>query len=152
MSAPRRTVVVAVAAVLGIALAAAITWSTSQLVRQRIGLASEPLTAGRRLLAPVTSTPAPRRPAPATRSSTTAPATGTSRRTRSVPATSTALPVAPPATTSASSSAPPPPVTSTAAPSGTRSARPSDETPVEPRPTVRGSQHGGGDQSVHRDD
>ena len=58
MSAPRRTVLVVVLAVLGIALAAAITWGTSQLVRQRIGLASEPLTAGRRLLPPVASSPA----------------------------------------------------------------------------------------------
>jgi hypothetical protein len=40
-------------AVLGIVLAAAITFGTSQLVRQHIGLASEPITAGRTLLAPV---------------------------------------------------------------------------------------------------
>ncbi len=58
MSARRRTVLVVVLAVLGIAVAAAITWGTSQLVRQRIGLASEPLTAGRRLLPPAASPPA----------------------------------------------------------------------------------------------
>jgi hypothetical protein len=50
VSSTRRTLLVAFIAVLGIALAAVITWGTSQLVRQRIGLASEPLTAGRRLL------------------------------------------------------------------------------------------------------
>ena len=38
------------AAVLGVAIAAGITWATSQLVSQHIGLASEPLTAGQRLL------------------------------------------------------------------------------------------------------
>ncbi|HXR28955.1 MAG TPA: hypothetical protein VN772_05195 [Solirubrobacteraceae bacterium] len=56
MSTPRRTALVALAAVLGIAVAAAITYGTSQLVRQHIGLASEPLTAGRSLLAPVSGT------------------------------------------------------------------------------------------------
>jgi hypothetical protein len=56
MSRGRRTALISLLAVLGIALAAAITWGTSQLVRQRIGLASEPLTAGRRLLPPVTGT------------------------------------------------------------------------------------------------
>ncbi len=50
MSGQRRLVVVALLAVLGIALAAAITWGTSQLVRQHIGLSSEPISAGRRLL------------------------------------------------------------------------------------------------------
>ena len=39
-------VVVLAAFSLGFVVAAAITWGTSQLVRQRIGLASEPLTAG----------------------------------------------------------------------------------------------------------
>jgi hypothetical protein len=39
-----------VMALLGIVVAAGVTWGTSQLVRQRIGLASEPLTAGQRLL------------------------------------------------------------------------------------------------------
>jgi uncharacterized membrane protein YgcG len=65
----RRTAFVALVAVLGIVLAAAITYGTSQLVRQHIGLASEPITAGRTLLAPVAAvhsrvttraTPAPR--------------------------------------------------------------------------------------------
>jgi hypothetical protein len=57
MSAGRRTALIILVSVFGIALAAAITWGTSQLVRQHIGLASEPLTVGRRLLAPVPSTP-----------------------------------------------------------------------------------------------
>ena len=46
-----RTAAILLAALAGIVLAAAITWSTSQLVRQRIGLASEPLTAGSSLMA-----------------------------------------------------------------------------------------------------
>jgi hypothetical protein len=54
MSPRRRTASFLLAAVLGIVLAAAVTWGTSQLVRQRIGLASEPLTAGQRLLPPTT--------------------------------------------------------------------------------------------------
>jgi hypothetical protein len=48
---------VVLAALLGIALAAAITWGTSQLVRQRIGLASEPLTTGLHLLPPAAKPP-----------------------------------------------------------------------------------------------
>jgi hypothetical protein len=60
----RRTLLGVLVAVLGIGSAAAITWGTSQLVRQRIGLASEPLTAGRRLLPSVTAT-APRAVPPA---------------------------------------------------------------------------------------
>ena len=150
MNAPRRTVLVAVVAVLGIAIAAAITWGTSQLVRQRIGLASEPLTAGRRLLPPA-PTPTQSGPAQATRSATGRPATGASTGTRSAPTTSTARPSPPATTTAAPSSAPSPPVTSTAAPSSA-SSRASEEAPVEHRPTVRGSQDGGGDRSSHRDD
>ena len=49
MSPNRRTALVVLVAVLGIVLAAAITYATSQLVRQHIGLASEPITAGRTL-------------------------------------------------------------------------------------------------------
>lgn len=62
----RHGLLVVLLALAGIALAAAITWSSSQLVRQHIGLASEPLTAGRRLLAP-----APGRRTKATGTSTT---------------------------------------------------------------------------------
>lgn len=39
----------ALAALLGIVLTAAITWATSQLTSQRIGLSSEPVSAGGRL-------------------------------------------------------------------------------------------------------
>ena len=49
MSGQRRIFAVALLAVLGIALAAAITWGTSQLVRQHIGLSSDPISAGRHL-------------------------------------------------------------------------------------------------------
>jgi hypothetical protein len=47
-----KTALWALAAVLGIALAAGISFATSQLTSQRIGLGSEPLTAGRRLAPP----------------------------------------------------------------------------------------------------
>jgi hypothetical protein len=150
MSAPRRTVLVAVVAVLGIAIAAAITWGTSQLVRQRIGLASEPLTAGRRLLPPA-PTQAQSTPAQVTRPATGNPTRGASSGARAAPTTSTARPSPPATTTAAPSSVPGPPVTSTAAPSSA-SSPPSEEVPVEHRPTVRGSQDGGGDHSSHRDD
>lgn len=42
----RRTAIWLLAALLGIVVTAAITWATSQLTSQRIGLASEPLSAG----------------------------------------------------------------------------------------------------------
>jgi hypothetical protein len=62
MSSPRRLLALLLAAVLGIAVAAAVAWGTSQLVRQRIGLASEPLSAGQRLLpSSLTGAPAPPR-------------------------------------------------------------------------------------------
>ncbi len=51
----RRAFVVALA-LLGIVFAVGVTWATSQIVSQRIGLSSEPGSAGLRLLA------APRRP------------------------------------------------------------------------------------------
>lgn len=49
MTVRRRAALLVLLAVLGIILAAAATWGTSQLVRQHIGLASEPITAGRQL-------------------------------------------------------------------------------------------------------
>lgn len=99
MRVTRRTLLVVLAAVLGIVLAAAVTWGTSQLVRQHIGLASEPLTAGHRLLPSATST--------AGRSTATPPATVTTTPTISA--------------TSSTSTAPPasgPPQLTTAAPAG----------------------------------
>jgi cytoskeletal protein RodZ len=83
----RRDLIVLMLAVAAIVLAAAITWSTSQLVRQHIGLASEPLTAGQRLLAP-----APRRRAGAASTSTatsTQPPSSPASTSRSTPAHAT---------------------------------------------------------------
>jgi hypothetical protein len=51
----RRSLVWVLAALLGIALTAGITWASSQLTSQRIGLSSEPISAGVRL-APTVST------------------------------------------------------------------------------------------------
>jgi hypothetical protein len=134
MSASRRTVLVVVVAVLGIALAAAITWGTSQLVRQRIGLAAEPLTAGRRLLPAGAGTPARAGP-PSTPPAST---TSTSMLTQSSPAQSR--------TTSTS---PAPPTTTTgSAPS--RSAGPA--APTESAAPVAPRSGGEGDSSSHRDD
>lgn len=45
----RRAVAWTLAAVLGLALAAGVSWATSRLTSVRIGLASEPITAGSRL-------------------------------------------------------------------------------------------------------
>jgi hypothetical protein len=56
VSVTRTTTLWALAAVIGIALAAGISYATSQLTSQHIGLASEPLTAGRRLAPPVRAT------------------------------------------------------------------------------------------------
>ena len=89
MSANRKTAVVIVMALLGIVVAAGVTWGTSQLVRQRIGLASEPLTAGQRLLPPslARTTPVHRKKAtvkPAKTVTTTVPAPVTSAPTPTV--------------------------------------------------------------------
>ncbi len=52
-----RTAIWVLAAILGIVLAAGLSWATSQLTSQHIGLASEPLTAGQRLAPPPESSP-----------------------------------------------------------------------------------------------
>jgi hypothetical protein len=135
MSPQRRTALLVLAALLGIALAAAITWGTSQLVRQRIGLASEPLTAGRRLLPPLAV-----KPAQTTRIGTGT-TTSTSARPRShAPSTTT---FSPPPTTTVTVTPPP-------SPAPTATAPPVESTP----PVVRGSGdgRGGGDSSARRDD
>jgi len=143
MSPLRRNLLVALAAAFGIALAAGITWGTSQLVRQRIGLASEPLTAGSRLLAP--STPAqtvriPRAP------------TSTGSQTPSVPSSSTPT----------RSSTP----TQTLAPPSSSEAEPSSSAPGSPAPSKSEKERGeggsggeastgsggGGDRHSHGDD
>lgn len=124
MNAPRRTALVVLAALLGIALAAAITWGTSQLVRQRIGLASEPLTAGQHLLPPAAV-----KPAKTVR-------TTSSTRTRSHTSSTTTVT----ATTTTVTIAPPPAPTVTVAPV--------ESTP----PVVHSRGGGGGDSSSQRDD
>jgi hypothetical protein len=139
MSASRRTVLVVVVAVVGIALAAAITWGTSQLVRQHIGLASEPLTAGQRLLPPVASTPAP-----ATESTTR-----TSSPTQSSRAPSTTTP-SPPTPSSPTTSLPAPSRTTSSSlpsPSAANGATGESVPPAVSRPAAEGS-----DSGSHRDD
>jgi hypothetical protein len=76
MSGPRRVTLTAIAAILGIAVAAAITWGTSQLVRQHIGLGSEPQSAGLRLLPPSSTKTSPG----STRTTSTPSSTGTQER------------------------------------------------------------------------
>ncbi len=135
MSPVRRTALVLSLAVCGIALAAAITLGTSQLVRQRIGLASEPLSAGQRLLPRAASGTTPAG-GPRTRG-TGGPSTP--RREGTTPRTSSTTPLAPAsagATTSTTTS--PPPVTATG---------------VEGAPSSEGrSSSEGGDASSRRDD
>lgn len=86
MSFRSRRAFVVFLALLGIVFAVGVTWATSQIVSQRIGLSSEPGSAGLRLLA------APRRPRRPTRTSTSphrAPApTTTAPSAPSVPAPS----------------------------------------------------------------
>jgi len=103
MSSRRRTALIALLAALGIALAAAVTWGTSQLVSQRIGLSSEPLTAGSRLLPPAASVV----PRPATRAPTRPPARAPGAGTSAAPAPGQAPTPAPtpPPTRSAESAA-----------------------------------------------
>jgi hypothetical protein len=138
MSARRRTALVAIAAVLGIAIAAAITWGTSQLVRQRIGLASEPLTVGRRLLPPA----AKHAPARSTRPP------GRSRTSNS---TRTSAPA--PSTTTSSTPTPIPSAPPVAVPEPTPESSPPASAPAESSSSRGGSaRDGGGDSSSHRDD
>jgi len=155
MSGARRSLLVALVAVLGIALAAAITWRTSQLVSQRIGLASEPLTAGRRLLPPASRT-LPRIAAPSLRH---APTTGRSTTRSSLAPSTTASPGTPQPTTTSSAPAQPSPTSSAPPPSsqasgGSQPSSVASETPAASGPAaVRGSAHdGGGDSQPHRDD
>ncbi len=114
----RQAALWAFAALLGIAVAAGITWATSQLTSQHIGLSSEPIAAGSRLAPPVASTPArtrsqaSRRPGAATVTSSAPPAS-VSTPTSSAPPVSSApaegsSPTAPaaPAVTSVPTQAP----------------------------------------------
>jgi len=111
--------------VLGVVVAAAITYGTSQLVRQHIGLASEPLTAGRTLLPASANAPAKHR-APAS----------TPRRAPST----TAPPASAPASRSMLQPAQPAPAAT--APEARRQAPPSasGELPAAGTPTPRTSE------------
>jgi hypothetical protein len=104
VSVNRKTAAMIVIALLGIVVAAGVTWGTSQLVRQRIGLASEPLTAGQRLLPPSLTrrTPVHRKKAAARPTKTV---------TTTVPASVTPAPT-PTVATSPAESEPAPAVTS----------------------------------------
>jgi cytoskeletal protein RodZ len=141
MSAPRRTALVLLTAVLGIALAAAITWGTSQLVRQRIGLASEPLTAGQRLLPPLAGGSVRVKTSPARAPSTTS----TTSRTESSRA--------PSSTTSSQ----PTPQTTTPQTTAPKTTTPASQAPTSPPvesvpQLVHGRGRESGDSSARRDD
>jgi hypothetical protein len=145
MSRFRGPALVLLAALAGIAVAAAVTWGTSQLVRQHIGLASEPLTAGSSLLPPLirSSPPAERLQGHAHTSASAphAPAAGSAAATPVAPTKqaqvppAAAAPVAPPS----SNGAAPAPSAPAAAPSSSGAP-----------PAAAG--HEGGDTSAHRDD
>lgn len=99
MSFRSRRALVVLLALLGIVCAVAVTWATSQIVSQRIGLSSEPVTAGLRLM-------------PARRGSGEPASTSTSRTTTStttVTTTTTTPSTAPPSTAPPSTEAQPAP-------------------------------------------
>ncbi len=104
------------AAVVGIVLTAGITWATSQLTSQHIGISSEPLSAGHGLAPPVAERSAPKRSRPTPKVTPTvtappaaAPSQGTANTTSQVPrataspstsiAPATPAPAAPPVRT-----------------------------------------------------
>ncbi len=111
----RRTAVWTVAAIAGLVVAAALTTAASTLSNQRVGLSSEPLTAGSALAPTATARPRPTRtPRPA--------GTATPRPMRTPGPAGTATP-APTRTGPANTATPPP--TRTAAPLPT--AAPTDD-------------------------
>jgi len=115
-------------ALLGLAVAAGVSVAASHLVSQRIGLASEPLSAGKELAPPPRERPNDRH---ASDSRTTTPATTTTTTT-----TTTTGPPGP-ATTS------PPPATAPASPSPTG---PAPRAPAEPAaPSDGAGEHHPGD-------
>ncbi len=150
----RRAIMSVLAALLGIAAAAAVAWAGSQLSAQRIGLAAEPLSVASGL-APATTSPgrapssdadAGRRQTPSHRSRGKAPAATTPTATSTPPpvvaAPTTAVPVAP--TTSS-------PVTSP--PSSTSPAQSAGTSAQTSRPRSAEDQSGSGSgQSSQRDD
>ncbi|HYM46275.1 MAG TPA: hypothetical protein VES65_08990 [Solirubrobacteraceae bacterium] len=125
----RRTAVWALAALLGIVLTAGITWATSQLTSQRIGLSSEPLAAGR-ALAP--RSPVGKRPAHGARRGS---AGATGRTTTAKPRTST--PSAPSSTVTA---APQAGVRSTPSAEEASPSAPAESAPAESAPAAPAEQ------------
>jgi len=129
MNRTRHVAALLLAALAGIALAAAITLATSQLVRQHIGLASEPLGAGARLLPPSVRSSEERTPRP---SPVGRPGTGAARRSPgpAVPPTRTVEPSATPAPSAPAAETPLPasqqPSSRAAGESGDASARRDD--------------------------
>jgi hypothetical protein len=137
MSTLRRRLLVVCVAVLGIAVAAAVTWGTSQLVRQRIGLASEPLNAGLRLLPPAAATRTTTTSSPRSSSTRTTPT-----RTRHLSRPSSTVQPAP-----APSEPQPAPAPSEPQPV------PTPSEPTEPSRSGGGeSSPSSGDTRTHRDD
>jgi hypothetical protein len=96
----------ALIALLGLAVAALVSLSASELTSQPVGLASEPLTAGDQLAPATAVRPAVTRPAPARRHRRTKPKTTTTKK--STPVTPV-TPVTPPA----AATQPPPPARTT---------------------------------------
>ncbi|HXD54981.1 MAG TPA: hypothetical protein VN618_09545 [Solirubrobacteraceae bacterium] len=117
----RQTALWALAALLGLMLAAGVSWATSTLTSQHIGLSSEAETAGRRLAPPEAT-----RSSPAT-TSTQQPA-GTRPPSTSTPTATTPIVTAP-----ESETAPAPPAGEATA----------------PRTTGQGTAQGGDDSSGH---
>lgn len=101
----RQTALWALAALLGLVLTAGITWATSQLTSQHIGLSSEPVSGRRRLAPAVTEATTPRRTT--TRKRTTAhprkTSSGSTVATPSEPTVSQVTPAPVPSTTTSSS-------------------------------------------------
>jgi hypothetical protein len=93
----RRTAVWTVAAIAGLVLAAALTTAASTLSNQRVGLSSEPLSAGSSLAPTETATPRPSASPRPTRTATPRPTrTATPRPTRTATPRPTSVPTAVP--------------------------------------------------------
>jgi hypothetical protein len=97
-------------ALIGLVLAAGVSIAASKLTRQHIGIASEPLSAGRELAPATTTTPAQR---PAARHRHHHRKHHTSTTTTPPPVNPTPTPVTPPPVTPAPTPAPSPPATQT---------------------------------------
>jgi cell division septation protein DedD len=131
MKAIPRNLTTVLAAIVGIALAATVTWATSQLVRQHIALSSQPLTAGRQLL------PSGARAQPPS---------GTATRPQVVkPTPRPSKPPSPPVSTATSAPPAPPGTAPSSAPSSAGATR-------EATPPRSSALAGEGDSSSRRDD